>query len=476
MARECAATVASLDAATSAPRDLVNEKLVLGHFLFSLAFLIFSMMAGWLYSLQLLQMYPLAGIEFWSPGRLRMVHTNGILYGFIANAFFGALHWAIPRLTLRTVAGPTLSWCFFLLWQLAVVATVVGLLMGKAQAIEFGETPVFVDPLVLAGVILIAINFLTPILKSQAPLPVALWYFMSALVWMVLLYAMGNFLPQFFVGGVTSGALIGLFMNDLVGMFVTPIGWGLMYYFVPTILKKQIWSHTLSRIGFWGLAFFYPLSGIRHFLYSPIPTFQQHVAIVATIAVQLALTVVIVNFFATIRHRGDALRTNMPIRWFYLGMLFYLITCLQSAMQVTLKFQETLHFTDWVVGHSHLVMLGVFGFWVMGIMTHLLPRLLGATGWYRPAWNSWHFWLMGISMIVMFLDLLHAGLTQGFRWRDLSSWEATTVASQSFWLVRTLSGLGMFAGMMFFFANIMMTATLGRTVESAGAAPSREAA
>ena len=35
----------------------------------------------------------------------------------------------------------------------------------------------------------------------------------------------------------------------------------MMYYFVPIMLKKPIWSHGLSLVGFWGLAFFYPLHG-----------------------------------------------------------------------------------------------------------------------------------------------------------------------------------------------------------------------
>jgi len=42
----------------------------------------------------------------------------------------------------------------------------------------------------------------------------------------------------------------GLFIHDLVGLYVTPMGWGLMYFFVPLILGRPIWSHSLSVIGF----------------------------------------------------------------------------------------------------------------------------------------------------------------------------------------------------------------------------------
>ncbi len=436
---------------------LVNKPIVAAFLLASLAYLLIAMLAGFLFSLQFVGLYPFQGVELFSPGRWRLVHTNGVAYGFLANAFLGSLHWAIPRLTMRRVASEKLSWFIFVAWQAIVLSTVVGLLTGQAQAVEWGETPVWIDPVALLGLVLVAINFLPPIFKTQGPMYVSLWYFIAGLVWTVLVYSMGSFLPQYFVGGAASGAIIGLFIHDLVGLFVTPLGWGLMYYFVPIILKKPIWSHGLSLVGFWGLAFFYPLTGIHHFLYSPIPMFLQYGAIISTVAIEFVVTTIIINFFATIRHRGDALRTSLPIRWFYLGMVFYFTTCLQCAFQATLTFQKIIHFSDWVVGHSHLVMFGVFGFWILGMMTYLLPRVLGASEWYRPVLNSWHFWLTGIGMLVMFFDLVAAGLIQGFMWRDLAPWESTLTASLPFWHVRTVSGVMMIVGQLLFAYNTVMT-------------------
>ena len=131
-----------------------------------------------------------------------------------------------------------------------------------------------------------------------------------------------------------------------------------MYYFVPILLKKPIWSHGFSLVGFWGLAFFYPLQGIHHFLYTPIPMFLQYGAVISTIAVEFVVATVIVNFFGTLYGSGRAVVTNLPIRWFYTGMILYFVTCFQCALQVTLTFQQLIHFTDWVVGHAHLVMFG----------------------------------------------------------------------------------------------------------------------
>lgn len=441
---------------TSVAGELVDRRIVFSYLVASLFYLGLSILAGFLFSLQFLQRYPFEGIELFSPGRWRMVHTNGVAYGFIANAFLGALHWAVPRMTLRPVLHRALSWFIFWAWQVIVVSTAGGLLLGQAQALEWGETPTWIDPLALVGLILVAVNFLVPIARTQGPLYVALWYFIAAFIWTILVYAMGNFLPQYFVGGAAAGAIGGLFIHDLVGLFVTPLGWGLMYYFVPIILRKPVWSHGLSLVGFWGLAFFYPLTGIHHFLYSPIPLFLQHGAVVTTIAIELVVTTVIINFFMTIVGRGDALRTSMPIRWFYTGMVFYFTTCLQCAFQTTLTFQKIIHFTDWVVGHAHLVMFGVFGFWLLGSMVYLIPRVLNAA-WYSPVLNSWHFWLTALGTLIMFFDLLVAGLVQGFMWRDLAHWDDSLVASMPFWLVRTFSGIMIMVGQFLFFYNVYMT-------------------
>jgi cytochrome c oxidase cbb3-type subunit 1 len=133
---------------------------------------------------------------------------------------------------------------------------------------------------------------------------------------------------------------------------VTPLGWGMMYFFVPILLKRPIWSHGLSLVGFWGLAFFYPLTGIHHFLYTPIPMFLQYGAVISTISIEFVVTTVIVNFFVTVWGKGEEVRKNIPLRWFYVGMINYFITCLQCAFQTTLTFQKLIHFTDWVVSHA----------------------------------------------------------------------------------------------------------------------------
>ena len=475
------------------PSQLVDERLVRWYFYFALLYLAVSMSGGILMALQLIHWNPLTGIEWLSAGRWRMIHTNAVAYGFIASAFLGILHWSVPRLTLKPVYSAKLSYFIFFAWQAIVLGTAAAIIVGPslqtqdwvaavsqrtgltvslgAQGLEWGETPFWIDPIALVGLALVAVNFLVPIARAKGPLYVTLWYFMAAFVWTFLTYAMGNFLPEYALAGTSAGAVGGLFIHDLVGLFVTPIGWGMMYYIVPIALKKPIWSHGLSLVGFWGLAFFYPLQGIHHFLYTPIPMFLQYGAIISTIAVEFVVATVIINFLGTLYGDGRQIVTNIPIRWFYTGMIFYFITCFQCALQVTLTFQKLIHFTDWVVGHAHLVMFGVFSLWIFGMMTYLFPRLLGRD-WYSRKLCEWHFWLSSVGVFVMFVDLGLAGVFQGFYWSSLQPWDASVNVSQPFWITRFFAGLMIAGGFLCFLYNLFMTArSAEQPVASAAAAP-----
>ncbi|HVO27992.1 MAG TPA: cbb3-type cytochrome c oxidase subunit I [Candidatus Margulisiibacteriota bacterium] len=458
--------------ATVDQRPLVNLDLIRWHLVASAVFFAISLLGGLSYAMQFNNLYPFQGIEWLSPGRVRMVHTNMAAYGFIANAFIAGMLFAIPRLTRQPILSDRLGWFILLAWQLFMVLTISGQLLGYGQGIEWGETPIFIDPFIVVGLVLLVANLATPILRTkETGLYVSLWYFLAAFAWTGLVYVMGNYLPQFFVPGTAGAAITGLFIHDLVGLFVTPIGWGLMYFFVPLLLRKPIWSHALSLIGFWGLAFFYPMQGVHHFLYSPIPMYAQYGAIVATIAVEIVVVTVIVNFFGTLHGRSDAMRGNLAIRWFYTGMIMYAITCFQCAFQVTLTFQRIIHFTDWVVAHAHMVMFGVFGFWIMGVFIELWPRAVGRP-WVLPQLLTAHFWLTVIGLVLMVVDLTAAGLVQGFSWANLSHWGESVAASMPFWWARSVAGLLIIAGQGLFFYALWATARQPAAVT----APARVAA
>jgi cytochrome c oxidase cbb3-type subunit 1 len=449
---------------------LVDYTLVRRHLAAACVALFLSMTAGFLYSLQFLGFYPFEGSQVLSPGHMRLLHTNLAAYGWLVNGFTAMMYFVVPRLTGQRVLSSRLGHLIFWVWQFILACAVGGYLYDRAQAIEWGETPtgfrpgtfelnwVPVDLLVVVGAVLVIVQFMTPMFRSRdQKFYVTLWYFTSGLVWLALTYLMGNVMPEWMLPGAAGAAVTGLFIHDLVGLYVTPMGWGLMYFFVPLILQRPIWSHSLSVIGFWALAFFYPLGGVHHFLISPIPDYVEFGAITTTIAIEVVVTTVVVNFFMTLRGKWGALRTSMAIRWFYAGAVMYMITCFQCAFQVTWMFQKVIHFTDWVVGHAHMIMFGTFTFWLLGVIDWLWPRIV-RRNWHSDALRAWGFWMSTAGIIVMFLDLTMAGLIAGSMQRNLSSWHDIVATSVPYWWVRTFAGGLMIVGLLCVLYNMWMTA------------------
>jgi len=358
----------------------VDHALVTAYFVAFLGYLIVTLLAGLSYSLQFLQKYPFPGVELLSPGRVRMVHTMSVAYGMLASGLFGIVSYIVPKLTGFPVLSRKLAWWLYGIYNAAVLATVAMILGGHAQGLEWAETPKILD-------------HITPIWRARAePYYVSLWYILAALIWTPLVYVFGNFLPEYVFGGTAGAAISSMYIHDLVGLFVTPLGIASVYYLLPVAMRVPLYSHALSIIGFWGLAFFYPLNSAHHYLYSPIPMWAQYASIVASIGVHVVVYTVVFNIFATLASDWKQLVTNFPVRWIFMGTLAYLITCIQCAVQVTLAAQEIIHFTDWVVGHAHFVLFGTFTFWITAWVYWLLPRIWG-TPIYSLSLGRWHFWL-----------------------------------------------------------------------------------
>jgi cytochrome c oxidase cbb3-type subunit 1 len=442
--------------------NLIDYGVIQLHFVAFFVYLVIVLLAGLSYSLQFLQKYPFPGVELLSPGRVRMVHTQAVAYGMLANGITAGLYYIIPKLTGFAVLSTAFNRFLFWTYNTLVVGAVTLILMGHAQGLEWAETPAILDPFIAVAATLLFINLASPLWKARAEsFYVSLWYCTAAFVWTPIVYVFGNFLPEYVFAGTAGAAISSMYIHDLVGLFVTPLGIALVYYLLPVVMRVPLYSHSLSIIGFWGLAFFYPLNSAHHYLYSPIPMWAQYASIVASIGVHVVVYTVVFNIFATISNDWKQLYTNLPVRWIFTGTLFYLITCVQCAVHVTLSAQAVIHFTDWVVGHSHFVLFGTFTFWVTAWAYWLLPRIWG-TPVYSISLARWHFWLATLGIAFMQIDLLAAGVTQGYLWKSVAPFMDSVRASIPFWWVRTFSGIMILGGEACFLLNMYSTWTESR--------------
>jgi cytochrome c oxidase cbb3-type subunit 1 len=398
---------------------------------------------------------PTLGLTF---GRLRPVHVNGVIFGAFSTLFIGECYYLVPRLC--GVRVPWSQWSIPLawVWSIALLAGLISLPFGTNHGLEAGELPLFAEIPMLVVVAAATAQFIMTIAQRLEPqLYVALWYLISAFIWTTMNLVLGSFILPYTISGINSAAFHGLYIHYIVGLWITPAGYVLIYYFLPVSVRNPLYAHKLSLVGFWSLALFYPFVGIHHYLYSPIADWAETLAIVTSMLLIIPVWTVLVNFFGTVKGRWDSFGKNLPAKFLITGSLMYLAGCFQGSVEALRSIQQPTHFSDFVISHSHLTVFGTFVVWAMGGLVYVWPRVCGRELW-SFALGNWAFWLITVGISTMGLVLTAAGLQQGFEWMNGTEWVDTVVRMRPYWLVRTLSGISMDTGMSLLVINLMMTA------------------
>ena len=73
----------------------------------------------------------------------------------------------------------------------------------------------------------------------------------------------------------------------------------------------------------------------------------------------------------------------------------YLVVSLQGSMQAFMPINRFIHFSDWVIGHSHLAMIGFASFTAAGALSHIWSKIPG--GRYSERAMNWAFWLLTVG-------------------------------------------------------------------------------
>ncbi len=426
-------------------------------FMFSaIVWLVIGMGAGLLGALEFSFPDLSKGITQLSFTHLRPAHVNTVAFGWLSMANIGSALYIIPALCKTKLFSEKLANLTCYVWNFVVGAGFISLLNGYTEGREYAEYREPFDYLVVAGLLLLSYNlFRTVLNRNVKKLYVSVWYIMGAFFWMPLVYIVGN---RTFVAmdGLNDGILNWFYGHNILGMWFTVLGVGIAYYMLPKMSGKAIWSHSLSMLGFWTIAFFYAPTGTHHLLQSPVPEWLKALAVIFSAALIIPVITVLTNFYMTMKGSWWMMTTNMPLRFVLTGAFWYLVTCLQGPFQATRGVNWYIHFTQWVVGHAHAALLGTFTFFVIGSIYYGLQRLTGRRI-YSVRLVKWHYWLLLIGFALFFISLTVAGLQQSVGWAlgyPVAQWSLTL---PPMWLVRSIGGVFMFASSCLFAYNIYMT-------------------
>jgi cytochrome c oxidase cbb3-type subunit 1 len=438
----------------------VETGLMKAHAYAALASLMIAALFGTVVAIKMVQP-DFLGDHVWSTwGSMRANHTQGILFGWLGNAFLAFLYFAVPRLSGRPVISRTLGWWVFGLWNIGVVFlgwVLVSINLPDyfwaIKPLEWTEFPLAVNLVTELCLGLMALQFIPPLARKPNPdgMYVSSWYIIGALVFTFLAFPVGSLVPQL-VPGAMGAAFSGLWIHDVVGLFATPLVLAMTFFVLPIRTGRPIYSHFLSMIGFWLLFFSYPLNGTHHYVYSSIPMDTQRAAIAASVIMGFDVMLVVFNLLMSLRGQAARVWEDVPLRFMWTSIVIYLIVSLQGSLQALMPLQRYIHFTDWVIGHSHLAMLGFASFASLGGLAHIWERTHGCR--YHRGYINLAYWLILGGLLVMFVDLTVAGLAQGKLWNAGAPWMDSVRASEGYWLIRAASAVPVLLGFLAFFVGM----------------------
>jgi cytochrome c oxidase cbb3-type subunit I/II len=430
----------------------------------------------------------LEGIPWLSFGRLRPLHTNAVIFAFVGNSIFLGVYYSMQRLLKTRMFSDALSKIHFWGWQLIIVAAAVTLPLGLTSSKEYAELEWPIDIAITLIWVVFGINMIGTILKRrQRHIYVAIWFYLATFVTVAVLHIFNNlelpvsaFKSYSIYAGVQDALVQWWYGHNAVAFFLTTPVLGLMYYFVPKVANRPVYSYRLSIIHFWSLIFIYIWAGPHHLLYTALPEWAQNLGTVFSVMLIFPSWGGMINGLLTLRGAWDKVREDPILKFFVVSITGYGMSTFEGPMLSFKNLNAIAHFTDWIVAHVHIGALAWNGFMAAGIIYWLAGKLW-KTDLYSKKLANIHFWLGTLGILFYALPLYVAGFTQAAMWKQFNpdgtlvygNFLETVTQIMPMYAMRAFGGTLYLVGFILLAYNVIMTAKAGSAVEDelAEAAP-----
>jgi cytochrome c oxidase cbb3-type subunit 1 len=447
----------------------------------TMAWAVFGMFFGvWVASL--LAWPDLTFDQAWSSfGRMRPVHTTGVIFGFGGNALIATSFHVLQRTSRARLSDQLSPWFVLFGFNLFCILAVSGYFMGITQSKEYAEPEWYADIwLVIVWVVYFAIYLRTLARRKEPHIYVANWYYMAFILVVAVLHIVNNLAVPISFGSAKSYSLFSgvqdamtqwWYGHNAVAFFLTAGFLGMMYYYLPKHAGRPIYSYRLSIISFWGITFFYMWAGSHHLHYTALPQWVQTLGMSFSAMLLVPSWASAGNALATLNGAWHKVRDDATLRFMMVAAVFYGIATFEGSFMAMRPVNALSHYTDWTVGHVHAGTLGWNSMIVFGAFYALVPWLWKRESMYSPKLVEVHFWLALAGAVVYVFAMWNSGIIQGLMWRTYTengvlaySFLDSVEAMHPYYIARAFGGLLFLTGTIICSYNIWMTVRAGKAL------------
>ncbi|MGR5154984.1 cytochrome-c oxidase, cbb3-type subunit I [Vibrio owensii] len=461
-----------------------NTKVVKYFVLASLVWAIVGMLIGVILAAQLY--WPVLNFDsqYFQFGRLRPLHTSGVIYGFVVNILMGTSLYIAQRTGRCNLFNQSLSWMVFWGWQLVLFLALISLPAGYTTSKEYAELEWPIDLVIVLVWVLYAVLFFGTIAKRKVDhIFVANWFFAAFIIVIAMIFIVNNLampvslMKSYSVFAGAQDAIVQWWWgHNAVGFLLTAGVIGMNYYFIPKAADRPIYSYRLSVIHFWGLVGFYTWAGTHHLVYSSVPIWVQNIGIIMSLILWLPSWAGAFNSAMTLLQNKEKLKSDYICLFFFSAILYYCLATFEGPLLAIRWFNMLAHNTEWVIGHVHSGALGWVGMSGIAVFYYFIPRLWNKTELWSKRLIKWHFWLAHAGVAIYAIALWVAGIGEGYMWltqNENGELVYSFIEAMNFkapWLF-----LRFFGGALFVLGLFLMAFNLYKTVRSPSMLVAKEA-
>ncbi len=452
---------------------IYNDEIVKRFSIAALFWGVVGMLVGLVIALQLC--FPDLNLEPWfNFGRLRPVHTSGVIFAFGGNVLFATSFFIVQRTCRTRLWNDALAKFIFWGYQIFIVLAASGYVMGITQGKEYAEPEWYADLWLTVVWVCYLLVFLMTLKNRREPhIYVANWFFLAFIATVAVLHLVnGAAVPVSFMGiksysaaaGVQSALIQWWYGHNAVGFFLTAGFLGIMYYFVPKRANRPVYSYRLSILHFWSLIFIYIWAGPHHLHYTALPDWAQTLGMTFSIMLWMPSWGGMINGVMTLSGAWNKLRDDPVLRFMIVSLAFYGMSTFEGPLMSIKAVNSLSHYTDWTIGHVHSGALGWVGFISFGALYHMIPVLWKRKEMYSMRLVNIHLWVATIGIVLYITSMWVAGIMQGLMWRSYDaqgfleySFVETVAAMHPMYIIRALGGVLYLGGMVIMVYNCWKT-------------------
>ncbi len=454
---------------------IYNDDIVKKFTIAALFWGVVGMLVGLIIALQMA--FPELNFEpYLTFGRLRPVHTSGVIFAFGGSVLFATSYHIVQRTCRTRLWNDKLANFTFWGYQAFIVMAALGYVLGVTQNKEYAEPEWYADLWLTVVWVVYLLIFLMTLKKREEPhIYVANWFFLAFIVTVAVLHLVnGVSVPVSFMsaksvplwGGVQAALIQWWYGHNAVGFFLTAGFLGIMYYFIPKRANRPVYSYRLSILHFWSLIFIYIWAGPHHLHYTALPDWAQTLGMTFSIMLWMPSWGGMINGVMTLSGAWNKLRDDPVLGFMIVALAFYGMSTFEGPLMSIKAVNSLSHYTDWGIGHVHSGALGWVAFISFGAIYHLVPVLWKKKELYSMRLVNIHLWVATIGIVFYITAMWISGIMQGLMWRAYDamgfleySFVETVEAMHPYYIIRALGGLLYLAGMLIMVYNCWKTIT-----------------